>query len=718
MIHNNIKQIFISVVILLIFGAYPYEAYGQDYQFKENDQKRIVEKLDNFIQDFTNSLCLCEKISEGTVDASANRFKEFPQYFSDSGKIIENIFFEEGILDQSWLSPAEYRSYASKIYRNINVEAKAERYSIFYDEVWYNSPDLRELFNKVYFDKKGKNDFKFTIIVHVNFLGQPYEGEIFLDNDTTNPINLKSNFISDQPLRLSINFGVNKRKTKGFLKSKTIEIDDLTVKVSGIEKVDTKTASDIRISQKIQSVDEQTELRPEDSKLIYEESKIFFEKFSKYLMLRDENTLEVNNENGQKLIDLFKYPERKSIYQGLFFENRTNLITPDEFVNEFTSIYRANESTYPLRKDNFIIQRIELNGKKAIKIYYDMVIAYRRFMITQNKDSIYSGENVNLKVVVESPYSFIEDDNSNIKLIVDRDNFRILVVSNSFDDTPVKMESKDFYDVGASISAGLPGLTILDNTNGFSNLSKEPGSMISFQAYGDYFPKPGKNKIDLGVGMGIGYNSSKMHILADSLNISYEDKNELGHFNHIIDGSNIKQKVDLSYLTIPIYCKLRHDFRQNSFITISFGLSFNFQLNTSFTGEGGTIKHSGAYDMEFPDGTIIPTLIEDVPEYNFTEYPSEIKEYSEDIYQSFWLSAILSSDFNTKISKQEPFYFTAGASFNAGLTDLFNGSENSQTIQGGSTDNFFSLASKHKMYAFGVQFGILYFIKNKTIKQQ
>lgn len=222
-----------------------------------------------------------------------------------------------------------------------------------------------------------------------------------------------------------------------------------------------------------------------------------------------------------------------------------------------------------------------------------------------------------------------------------------------------KFAVKAYGDIGLgsglSLSTSLPGMTTKSTSDGFG---------VDF---GYTFWRKGGNSLEANIGLG--YRMASVSFALPELSYNYaapasadEDGNPYQRYTEI---NNLKQKINLGYLNIPIY--LQYQYRATKWLGIHADLGFglDFKCVGSMGSTSGIANSYGVYP-EYDDLVIKADYMNDFGERNLngaSKGKAEIKGFN--------ASVMVGAGFEFYIA--EPVSIDLGIRYNAGLTDVFGG---------------------------------------------
>lgn len=218
---------------------------------------------------------------------------------------------------------------------------------------------------------------------------------------------------------------------------------------------------------------------------------------------------------------------------------------------------------------------------------------------------------------------------------------------------------KVYGDVGIgksmSLTTALPGMNTKTSSNAFG------------ADFGYTFWRQGGSSLEANIG--VGYRMASASFELPSLSYDYaapanadEDGNPYRRYTHL---SDVKQKVDLGFINVPIY--LQYQYRPLKWLGIhaDVGFGLGFRCRGTFGETTGTATNYGVY-QEYNQLVIKADYLNDFG----TSYLDEALEGEADM-KGFSASVMAGAGFEFYIAN--PVSIDLCIRYNAGLTDVFSG---------------------------------------------
>jgi hypothetical protein len=713
-----------ALVVLLLLSV--NFVAGQQQIRNERDKQVISDSISVFLNQFKNALCLCDDLMEGKVSEQSTAFKNFSGFFIANDTILTTIFFDSSLVQMDLITPSEFLDLTKAIYEGITgLETDLLFLRDFRAET-SGYKNLRSISNSINMNNIKDNLYEATIYEKLNtFEGQyPYDQNNFIilgNNVTFTP---EKNF-SQKNIILAFNVQFEIEKSTFLFPSvfrpwsvqRTIKPGSLRLLgvnemgVSYIKEDETGSRSDEDWCSRL-------DFSEGDCDMILRETRNKLRNFYPLFEMRDNMNKVDTAADFNALKSSFANPNMLNMNARLFFEEpEDDFLTIDDFIKKFQKIYSKNETFPEFNAEKSEIINVQPMGRRSLRVHALSNAVRINFHV--KNDSIGSDfqlDSIQLNISLVTKYKTRKDIGSGEKrLILNPDDIKIDMISDNFDDLPIKVDKPDYYSIG--VTTQLNFAQIRPTKESFFN-SYRAIPQLSFATGIDftYYPIQKEGIFDFGIGAGLYYQSTALELAMDSLADEFLNENGLGEYLHHVYGSDIGQKVNVSALSIPITGNLRHQIGADSHLTLGIGALISWQQSVKYSGIKGNFTHKGLYDFTFPDGTITQMMLENLPYYHFSDYSATYTDNAQTI-NDWAFSGLIKANFSHLIAKENPLYLNAGFQLMIGLSDAFMGKASSADDRiissQGDIGNLFTNATNRKINSAGFSIGLTYYLKEK-----
>jgi hypothetical protein len=720
------KILLLKPVLIILFMLHADFAMGQQIR-NERDKQVISDSISVFLNQFKNALCLCDDLMEGKVSEQSTAFKNFNGFFiANDTAALTTIFFDSSLVQRDLITPTEFLDLTKAIYEGITG---LETDLLFLRDFRAESSgykNLRSISNFINMKSIKDNLYEATIYAKLS----TFEGQYPLEKNSFNVLGNNITFTPEKNfsqkniiLAFNVQFEIEKStflfpsifrpwSVQRRIKPGSLRLAGVNeMGVSALKEHDSGSLADDNWCSRLDFTEDVCDM-------IVTETQNKLRSFYPLFEMRDNMNKVDTAADFNALKSLFDNPKMLNISTRLFFEESDeDFLTIDEFIKKFQETYSKNETFPDFEAEESEIIDVQTVGRKSLRIH--AMSNTVRINLQVKNDSIgsdFQRDSTQLNISLVTNYRTRKDIGSGEKrLIINPEDIKIYMISDNFDDLPIKVDKPDYYSVGVTTQLNFAQIrptkeSFFNNYRAIPQLSFATG--IDFT----YFPIQKEGVFDFGIGAGLYYQSTALELAMDSLADEFLNENGLGEYLHHVYGSDIGQKANVSALSIPITGNLRYQIGADSYLTFGIGALISWQQSVKYSGIKGNFTHTGLYDFTFPDGSITQMMLQNLPYYHFSDYSATFTNNVETIHD-WTFSGLIKANFSRLIAKDKPLYLNAGFQIMIGLSDAFSdkesGSYNRIISSQGDIGNLFTNETNRKISSAGLSIGLTYYLKEK-----